>query len=119
MRTPLLLTLLLLGCLQAAIAPVTSPVQVERSLQLRGGPVEAPPAPADNTTTLKRLNDTSRQSALTGDGKLQKGILAGALHHVPAADAASSRMDVAGPSTAESIHQRPPKPRAPPFAPSC
>lgn len=119
MRTPILLTLLLLGCLQAAIAPVTSPVQVERSLQLRGGPAEAPPAPADNATTLKRLNETSRQSALTGDGKLQKGILAGTLHHAPASDAAASRVVVAGPSAAESIHQRPPKPRAPPVAPSC
>jgi hypothetical protein len=119
MRTPILLTLLLLGCLQAAIAPATSHDRIDRSLQFRGGPVEAPPAPADNTTTLKRLNDTSRQSALNGDGKLQKGLLAGALHPAPAADAASSRLEVAGPSTADSIHQRPPKPRAPPFAPSC
>jgi hypothetical protein len=117
MRNSALLSLLLLGSLQAAIAPAVFHDEPGGLLQFRDSPYECLPATAENPTEFKRLADTSRQSALQGDGKLSKIVLAGAPIPVPVGDPASSRTAIAGPSDADSIQLNPGKPRAPPSAP--
>lgn len=117
MRTPILLSLLLLGGLQAAIAPATAPDELDRRLGFTSGSCEIPPTPAENATSFKRLTDAPRQSVLTGNGKPQKSALAGAPNLAPDSGAASSQVRAAGRAEAESIQLRPTKPRAPPSAP--
>jgi hypothetical protein len=117
MRTSVLLSLLLLGSLQAAVAPAVFHDEPGGLLQFRDSPYECPPATAENPTAFKRLTDTSRQSALQGDGKLAKFVLAGASVPAPASDPGSSRAGIDGQSDAESIQLQPQKPRAPPSAP--
>lgn len=117
MRTLVLLSLLLLGTLQAAIAPATSPGRPDGLLQFTDSPYECPPAPAENSTAVRRLADGPRQSALQGGWKSEKIVLAAALSLPPAGDPASSRTGLAGQADGESIQLRPKKPRAPPAAP--
>ncbi len=117
MRTSFLLSLLLLGSLQAAFAPAVLHVEPGGLLQFTGSPFECPPATAESPIAVKRLAESPRQSALQGDGKSAKFILAGA--PIPACDGdpASSRTSIAKLADAESIRLQPRKPRAPPTAP--
>lgn len=117
MRKLLLIPLLLLGSLQAATRPAATVGDPAGPLRFHAGALPTGPAPADTPTALKRLAESSRQSALSGDGKLQKGDLAAPPRLAPARDGHSSRHPGAGNAIADSDERRPRQPRAPP-APS-
>ena len=117
MRAAALLPLLLLGTLQAAIAPATSPLGRDGHLQFRDNPLESPLTPAEGAKTFKRLAEAPQRSALRVDWKLQMGVLAGAPRGAGDGDPGSSRIGVAGQTGAASIQLRPRLPRAPPPAP--
>lgn len=118
MRKLLLIPLLLLGSLQAATRPAATVGDPAGPLRFHAGALPTGPAPADTPTALKRLAESSRQSALSGDGKLQKGDLTAAPRLAPARDGDSSRHPRAGSAVAESCERRPRQPRAPPAPPS-
>lgn len=119
MRTILLLPLLLLGSLQAALAPATPLLERDRALQFRDSPLEYPPPPAESSKAFRRLPDAPRLSVVRGDWKLQLGLPAGAQGLAHEGDRATSRTGIAGQPDYETIQLRPRLPRAPPPALPC
>ena len=119
MRSCLLLSLLLLGRLQAVLTPAPAPAVRDGLPHISAGPGGPTPNPAEPAGAFRRPSEAPPLNALSGDGKLQKVALAAGLSPVRDSGTASARIDIAGPVAAESILLTPRKPRAPPPAPSC
>lgn len=114
MRATALLPLLLLGLLQASLAPAPPAPRADDRPGLRAVP-GAPVQPAESSGAIKRLAEPTPAQGLAGDGRLQKGDLA-ATHRspLPPRRAATARFldDAGGDPRAD--HARPRQPRAPP-----
>lgn len=119
MKTAVLLPLLLLGSLQAAIAPATPPFAPDQSLRFRDSLIESPLSPGEAARTFKRLSEAPRTAVVGAADKFQKGIRTELPGIAGAGGGAASLIGVAGHADAESIELRPRLPRAPPAAPPC